>query len=136
MADSLRSRTVLSRPFIQLAGLAGGVPFLYLIGASSNFTVVLASLGIFGFCRGLFDSNEFAAVYDVIRPEARATVTGMMMCFGFIAGGFAPVVVGYFGQSLGIDGAMSWLAVAYAIGGLSVATACVFTFRTDLLRKY
>ena len=133
LADALHAKTNLSRPLIQLIGLSGGIPFIYLLGSSSDFTTVMVSLGIFGFCRGLFDSNEFAAVYDVIRPEARATVTGMMMCLGFIAGGFAPLAIGRLGETLGLDGAMSWLALVYAFGALSVGCACLFTFRRDLL---
>ena len=135
LADTLRARTDLGRPLVQLIGLAAGVPFLFLIGRSSDLLVVNMSLAIFGVCRGMFDSNEFAAVYDVIRPEARATVTGMMMCLGFIAGGFAPVLIGRMGETMGIDGAMSWLAAAYAVGAVSVACACKFTFRRDLLRQ-
>ncbi len=135
LADTLRSRTELGRPLVQLIGLSAGVPFLFLIGSSSELLVVNISLAIFGVCRGFFDSNEFAAVYDVIRPEARATVTGMMMCLGFVAGGFAPVLIGRMGETMGIDGAMSWLAAVYAVGAISVGCACLFTFRRDLLKQ-
>ena len=134
MADALRARTDISRPVILFAGLAGGVPFIYLLGSSSDRMVVFVSLALFGFCRGMFDSNEFAAVYDVIRPEARATVTGVMMCLGFIAGGFAPLLVGRVGETLGLDKAVSWLSVAYAVGAMAAASACLFTFRKDLAK--
>ena len=134
LADALSTRTAISRPLILFAGLAGGVPFIYLLGSSSDRVVVFIALALFGFCRGMFDSNEFAAVYDVIRPEARATVTGMMMCMGFIAGGFAPLLVGKLGHTLGLDTAVSWLAAAYAVGAVAAGSACLFTFRQDLAK--
>ena len=56
------------------------------------------------------------------------------MCLGFIAGGFAPLLVGRVGETLGLDKAVSWLSVAYAVGAMAAASACLFTFRKDLAK--
>src|ERR1035438_7595935 len=69
LADRWARRTRLSRPLIQCAGLALGAPFVFLVGRADSSTVVFVSLGLFGLFRGLYDSNLFASLYEVIRPE-------------------------------------------------------------------
>lgn len=83
-ADRWALRTRLSRPLVQVAGLLLGVPFIFLLGWSEATWVVFASLGLFGICRGLYDSNLFASLYEVVRPEARATATGIMIAVAFL----------------------------------------------------
>ena len=58
----------------------------------------MASLALFGVFRGFYDSNTYPALYHVIRPESRATATGMFLAAGFLGGGFAPVVVGWMAE--------------------------------------
>jgi predicted MFS family arabinose efflux permease len=131
LADRWSARYRLSRPSIQLIGLVAGAPFVYLLGHAGSTTVVYASLGLFGLFRGLYDSNLFASLYEVVRPEARATATGVMLAVAFLGGGSAAVAVGWLSQRIGLDAALSSTAVFYlAAAGLLLA-ACVFWFRRD-----
>ena len=40
----------------------------------------------FGVFKGLYDANIFASLYDVIRPEARATAAGILNMVGTYGG--------------------------------------------------
>ena len=131
LADRWARRTRLSRPLIQCAGLALGAPFVFLVGRADSSTVVFVSLGLFGLFRGLYDSNLFASLYEVIRPEARATATGIMLAVAFLGGGSAAVAVGWLSERIGLDSALASTSVFYLLAaGLLLAT-CIFWFRRD-----
>jgi MFS family permease len=133
LADRWSARFRLGRPSVQLAGLLGGAPFVYLMGRADSSIVVFTSLGLFGLFRGLYDSNLFASLYEVVRPEARATATGTMLAVAFLGGGSSAVAVGWLSQRIGLDAALSSTSVFYvAAAGLLLAT-CLFWFRRDAL---
>jgi MFS family permease len=46
-------------------------------------------------CKGFHDSNIFAAIYDVVKPRARATAAGIMNTIGWGGGALGPVAVGW-----------------------------------------
>src|SRR5262249_22444920 len=58
--------------------------------------VLLISMTIFGFGKGLYDSNIFASLYDVVEPRARATAAGLMNTVGWGGGALGPLAVGWF----------------------------------------
>jgi MFS family permease len=53
---------------------------------------------LFGFFKGLYDSNIFASVYDFIEPRARASAAGIMNTVGWGGGAAGPLLVGYFAK--------------------------------------
>lgn len=134
LADRWAHRSCLSRPLIQLAGLALGAPFIFLLGWANSSVVVFASLGLFGLCRGLYDSNLFASLYEVIRPEARATATGLMLAVAFLGGGSAALAVGWLSQRIGLDSALASTSVFYVLAAAVLAVTCLFWFRRDAAR--
>jgi predicted MFS family arabinose efflux permease len=134
LADHWASRSRLSRPLIQLAGLVLGAPFIFLLGTAESSLVVYISLGIFGVFRGIYDSNLFATLYEVIRPEARATATGVMLSVAFLGGGSASLVVGWFSQRVGLDSALASTSVFYLLSAALLLVTCIFWFRRDVER--
>lgn len=134
LADRYARRSPLSRPLMQVAGLIGGAPFIFLLGWSTDTLVVYTSLAMFGLFRGLYDSNLFASLYEVVRPEGRSTATGLMLCVAFLAGGTAPLVIGRLGQTLGLGLALASTSVFYLVAGGLILFACVFCFRRDAER--
>jgi predicted MFS family arabinose efflux permease len=134
LADVWASRSCLSRPLIQMAGLALGAPFVFLLGRASSDLVVFASLGLFGFCRGLYDSNLFASLYEVVRPEARATATGVMLAVAFLGGGSASVAVGWFSQRVGLGPALASTALFYLLAAGLLLMTSVLWFQRDAAR--
>ncbi len=134
LADRWAQRSCLSRPLIQLAGLGLGAPFIFLLGWADSSLVVFASLGLFGLCRGLYDSNLFASLYEVVRPEARATATGLMLAVAFLGGGSASLAVGWLSERIGLGSALASTSVFYVLAAVVLSVTCVFWFRRDAAR--
>jgi len=134
MADARAARSVLSRPAIQAAGLFLGAPFIFLLGWSTSKTVVYVSLGVFGVFRGLYDSNLLPSLYEVIRPQARATSTGIMIGAAFLGGGFAPLGIGWLSDRLSLSAALSGMSLCYLISGSVIVFDCALFFRNDSRR--
>jgi hypothetical protein len=47
----------------------------------------------FGYCKGIYESIIWASLHDVVRPECRASVVGIMNSLGWLGGGIAPLAV-------------------------------------------
>lgn len=134
LADRWASRTRLSRPLVQAAGLLLGAPFIFLLGRGESASLVFASLALFGLFRGLYDSNLFASLYEVVRPEARATATGFMLAAAFLVGGSAPLAVGWISQRMGLGPALSATSFCYLGAALMLLLTCALWFRRDAER--
>jgi predicted MFS family arabinose efflux permease len=134
LADRWTSRLALARPIVQLTGLALGAPFVFALGWSNSTALVFTALGLFGFFRGLYDSNLFATLFEVIRPEARATATGSMLAVAFLGGGSSALAVGWFSERIGLGPALASTSVFYVVSAVIMAAVCVFSFRPDMAR--
>ncbi len=134
MADTASARSVVSRPAIQSAGLLLGAPFIFLVGWSDSKAVVLVSLGLFGVFRGMYESNLFASLYEVIRPQSRATSTGIMIGAAYLGGGFAPLAIGWLSDRMALGSALSGMSVCYVASGSILALDCLLFFRNDSRR--
>jgi MFS family permease len=134
LSDRWALRSTLGRPLVQVAGLAVGAPFIYMLGVSGEQAVVYGGLALFGVFRGLYDSNLFASLYEVVRPASRATATGMMLCAAFLGGGAAPLVIGYLSRQFPLGQAMAYTSVLYLIGALIILADCGLWFRRDAAR--
>jgi sugar phosphate permease len=84
-----------------------------------------------GLFKGLYDANIFASAFDVIRPEFRGTVAGLMNVLGWLGGGAsAPLVIGLLAERFGLGLAISSAALVYiAAGILLLAAAFLFAPR-------
>ena len=71
-----------------------------------------------GVCKGVYDSNIFASLFDVIRPEDRGTAAGLMNTVGWTGGFVAPTVVGIASESFGLGITIASTATVYLLGGL------------------
>lgn len=131
LSDRWAIRWTLGRPLVQVAGLFLGAPFIYALGASNQPAAVYAALGLFGLFRGFYDSNLFASLYEVVRPESRATATGMMLCAAFVGGGTGPLVIGFLSRRFPLGQAMSLTSGLYVLAGLFILIDCALWFRRD-----
>ena len=85
-------------------------------------------LACFGFFRGIYDSNLYAALFDVIEPDLRASSVGIMTAFAFIVGALAPLVLGYLKTDFGLAIGIASLSVCYLFGAsmIFIALKCFF----------
>jgi len=130
-SDRLAARRRTIRMEMEYAGLLLGCPFIFLLGASSHLWVVYAALAGFGLFRGLYDSNLFAALFDVVPPRYRSSATGIMLAFAFMVGALAPLFLGFIKQYSGLGVGLSSLAVVYLASGLLILAATRFFFARD-----
>jgi MFS family permease len=94
--------------------MLGGAPFVAACGLTSSVTVLVVSLSLWGFFKGLYDANIFASVFDLVPPEARGRAAGFMNMIGWLAGGgTAPVAVGLVAQRWSLGGALTLASVVY-----------------------
>jgi MFS family permease len=135
VSDRLAARRPTIRMEMEYAGLLLGAPFIWLMGTSSNLTMVYVALAGFGFFRGLYDSNLFVALFDVIPPRYRSSATGLMLCCAFTVGATSPVLLGYVKQHMNLDIGLSSLAFVYLIGGALILVATKVFFAKDYYQE-
>ena len=95
LADRWARRFAGGRMLVQALGLLLGASFVFMVGTTERVGVLLVVMGLFGLCKGLYDSNIFAAMFDVVEPRARATAAGIMNTVGWGGGALGPVAVGW-----------------------------------------
>ncbi len=131
VSDRLAARRPTIRMEMEYIGLLLGAPFIWLMGTSSDLTLVYVALAGFGFFRGIYDSNLFAALFDVIPPKYRSSATGLMLCCAFTVGATSPVLLGYVKQHISLDIGLSSLAFVYLFGGALILVATKTFFAKD-----
>jgi len=115
LGDTLAKRTPIGRFYTLAIGLGAAaillLPLLWATTALMVGAVLLAtSIG-----KGLFDGCIYAAMHDVVPPQARATAVGLMTMIGFFGAGLSPLFVAWAGESFGLVAGMTSLSVAYII---------------------
>jgi MFS family permease len=139
-ADILARRTPGGRIWVQAFGLLAGAAFIALVGLTDRLAILLVSMAIVGLCKGLYDSNIFASLYDFVSPRARSSAAGVMNTVGWCGGALGPVAVGFATQygRHGTDAvanmgeAIAFGAVIYAAGGAALAVVASRSRRPGL----
>lgn len=108
-----------ARMQVQALGLFCGAPFLLLSGWTTAVTFVLAAMVGFGFFKGVYDSNLWAALYDVTPIERRGAALGIMNSLGWLGGAIAQLGIGLASERLGMGVCLSATALVYL--GIAVA---------------
>ena len=124
-ADILRRKMPGGRMLVQAIGLAAGAPFVVLCGWTRSVPLLVFALAAWGFFKGIYDANIFAAIFDVIRPEARGRAAGLMNMTGWLGGGIAPVAVGLVAQRSSLSAAIMLAAGVYVLGALLLGVAVI-----------
>ena len=123
LADFLARRFAGGRMLTQALGLFLGIPFLFFTGwAASVGAVVLGMIG-FGYCKGLYDANIFASLYDVVAVRQRGIAAGMLNSLGWLGGGFAPVAIALAANRYGMGPSISGTAFVYCVSGVLMLLA-------------
>jgi MFS family permease len=131
LSDFFAKYNPVHRLSLQAFSLLLAAPFIYMIGISDTTTVLYTVLFVFGIFRGMYDSNIFASVYEVIKPDIKASASGLMIMCAFLIGAFSPVILGILKPTLGLSKGLSWLWVSYFTGAIFIFIAAVFYFKKD-----
>jgi sugar phosphate permease len=120
------------RAMVQGTGLLLAVPFIFLLGIGNTPLFIYLVLALFGLFRGIYDSNIFASLYDVVEPKFRATATGLMLMFAFVIGASAPYILGKIKPLLGLAWGLSALSTVYVFSALCLFVAVKFFYKRDI----
>ncbi|MES2731693.1 MAG: MFS transporter [Bacteroidota bacterium] len=131
LSDKLASKNRVMRLRLQGWALLLGAPFIALMGMGTSLTWVYVGLAVFGFFRGVYDSNIYASLYSVVDARVRASVSAAMIMFAYMVGSLAPVILGAVKPHTGLSYGLSSLAVLYVLGGLLILWASVSSFDKD-----
>jgi MFS family permease len=133
VADRYSKRIKGMRGLVQGIGLLLGAPFIFLLGIGNTPFSIYLALALFGLFRGIYDSNIFAALYDVIEPRIRSTATGLMLMFAFVTGASAPYILGKIKPILGLAWGLSALSLVYIFSALCIFIAVRFFYKKDII---
>ncbi|WP_422926076.1 MFS transporter [Singulisphaera sp. PoT] len=114
---------------VQGFSLIVGAPFLFATGMASSLPMLVISLVIVGMCKGVYDANIFASIYDVVSPRVRGTAAGLMNTIGWAGGSLSPVLLGFGADRYGLSAMIASTAAVYALAGVLAIVASVLAAR-------
>jgi MFS family permease len=132
LADWRARKSKGGRIRVQSLGLILGAPFVFLAGWSESWLMLIGSLMGAGLCKGIYDANIFASLFDVVRPEDRGTAAGLMNSVGWTGGFVAPTAVGLASEHFGLSVAIGSTAAVYLLVGLLALAAAHLAERTSV----
>lgn len=133
LSDKLKNRRPFVRFEVELAGILLCIPFILIIALTGKLWVMIGALLLFGFATGVYDSNLYAALLEVIDPRYRAMATGIFGCGGCIIGALGPLVMGLLSDAFSIRAAFVALAVFALAGTIFVLLARLRTAAKDMV---
>lgn len=135
LSDRISRKRVQFRMEIEYLSLLIGAPFFYWMGVSGSLPVMIVALSGLGLFRGIYDSNLFAALFDVIEPKYRSSATGFMLSIGFIISSLSPVLLGWIKERSGLSFGFSILGLAFILSAVVVFVNMKVFFKRDLIRE-
>ena len=138
VTDRLVKRWPRFRLGLQILALLAGAPCLLLTGFAPAVTTMLVMSAAYGVCRGCFEVNTHASLFDVIPSEHRSTATGIFMVFAFFFGGLSGIIMGELSEKYGTHGfeiGFAILASAYLLAALIMSISFFFTFEKDRIQE-
>lgn len=135
ISDRIAKRRPTFRVEMNFIGLVLAAPAVFLVVNVPGFVACCAALFFYGMAQGVYDSNFFAAIYDVIEPRFHAAATGIFCCGAFLIGSFAPPVLGWMSEHLSMKAGFSSLAAFYLFGALFLVIARVFYLKRDFVKS-
>jgi MFS family permease len=120
---------------VNMIGLAAATPFIVLMARSGSLPLCCVAMGLFGFFRGVYDSNILAALFDVVSPRYHATASSLMLACAATMGSAAPAVLGWIGDHASLRSGFTSLAVFYLAGAAALGVARVFFVKKEFESK-
>ncbi|MCL2742912.1 MAG: MFS transporter [Planctomycetaceae bacterium] len=131
ISDRLALKRLSARLELQILGLVLCAPFVLLLALADNVVWCYVGLAGFGLFRGVYESNLFASLFDVVTPRYRATAVGLMLSVCFVFSAFAPLVMGYAKENYGLTTTFACLAPIFAVSVAALALSRLLWLRRD-----
>ncbi len=135
VASRVSDRLVKTRPSIRMEmniiGLAVAAPFIWWMAHANTLLGCCVAMALFGVFRGVYDSNLFASLFDVIKPRYHASAGGIMLCCAFIFGSSSSTVLGWMKKTFSMQTGLASLAGFYLVGALVILVARLRFLKKD-----
>ena len=116
---------------VNTAGLALCVPGLVLAAFAPSAALCILGTALFGFATGVYDSNIYASLFEVVKPRYRAAAVGVFGCGGSVIGASGPAVLGWMNAHFSMSSGMASLSAFALAGAVAIFVARVFFFERD-----
>ncbi|MBI2825884.1 MAG: MFS transporter [Planctomycetia bacterium] len=136
LADQWRMRAFGGRIATQALGLLLGTGMIFVCGTTRDEGVLMLAMLLFGLFKGVYDSNIWAAMYDVIPAARRSTVVGLANFVGWGGAAAGPPVIGWAVDKghFTLGQAMAATAFIYLSMGTLLLIAALFFAPRDVRR--
>ena len=131
LSDRVYPRRRAIRIEMNILGLVLSMPLLLGMAFAPSFPVCVAASGVFGFATGVYDSNLYASLLEVVKPRYRAAAVGLFGCGGCVLGALGPGMLGWMSANFSMRAGFASLAVSAAIGAVVILMARYVTFERD-----
>lgn len=118
LADRWILHTPRGRLLTQVVGVGLGAPFLFLMGFTQSYILLVLALVTFGLGRGFYDCNTMPVLSQLVSSDLRSTGYGFFNLVGCLAGGFTAVFAGYLKATIGLSAAFQISAVLLLLSSL------------------
>jgi len=136
LADRWKQHRAGGRILVQALGALLGAPFIFLCGITLDKVLLTGALTLFGLCKGLYDANIWASLYDVVPPSRRGAAVGLMNMIAWIGGGLGSISIGIaVDHGVTMSVAISSAAVIYLVVALLLVVAALATAPHDIGRR-
>ena len=136
LADKLYTRTKAARLYLMTASLLLCAPCLYAIGNSDTLNATRLAASAFGLFAGFFMGNIFPAAFEVVPADTRASAVGLLNFFGALVSGLAPLLVGIWKKTIGVDRWLSYAALIYVAAAVVLIVGIQHLFQRDYERVH
>jgi len=131
VSDRFAPRAPQARFDVNIAGLALCVPGLLLTAFAPSPALCILGTAVFGFATGVYDSNIYASLFEVVKPRYRAAAVGVFGCGGSIIGASGPTVLGWMNSHFSMSAGIASLSAFALAGALAIGVARVRFFGKD-----
>jgi len=139
LSDRWVRRNPNARLQMMTVAMWAGAPMILALGLMPTAAGVYVAMALFGLCRGLYECNTHAALFDVIAPRFRGSAVAIQVMVGFVIGSTSPALLGWFsdrfGSARGLAFGFSAFSAVYVVGGLAVAAALLWTAHRDRIHE-
>ena len=112
---------------VNAVGLALCVPGILLSAFAPTPVLCIVGTAVFGFATGVYDSNIYASLFEVVKPRYRAAAVGVFGCGGSVIGASGPAVLGWMNSHFSMSAGIASLS-AFALAGALVILVARFCF--------
>ncbi len=130
-ADTLRKRSAGGRIYMQAVALILGAPFIFFCGWTLKTGVLIPAMIAFGLCKGIYDANIWAGLYDFVPVVRRGSAVGLMNMLGWAGGALGVQAIGHLtDRGVTLGSAIASMAGIYLLVAVLLAvTAWLFAPR-------